>query len=67
MPSGKYNIFGALVRRKVGPLQYTFIVQFELATLLTLRWPLSYQLLRIKLPPMHLRMGKRHACTFYTD
>ena len=47
-------------------LSYTFIVQFGLAMLLTLWWPLSYQLLHIKLPPMHFRMGKRHARTFYT-
>ena len=67
MPSGKYNVFGALIRCQAGPLKYTFIVQFGLAMLLTLRWPLSYQLLRIKLPPMHFRTGERHARTFYTD
>ena len=35
--------------------------------LLTLRWSLSHQLLSIKLPLVHLRMGKRHACTLYAD
>ena len=67
MPSGKYNVFGTLIRHKAGSLQYTFIVQLGLAVLLTLRRPLSHQLLRVKLPPMHFCTGERHARTFYTD
>ena len=51
MPSGKYNVFGALIRCQAGTLHYTFIIRFGLAMLLTLWWPLSYQLLRIKLTP----------------
>ena len=67
LPSGKYSVFGTLIRHKAGSFLDTLIVQLGLAMLLTLWWSLSHQLLSIKLPLVHLRMGKRHACTLYAD
>ena len=67
LPSGKYSVFGTLIRHKAGSFQDTLIVQLGLAMLLALRWSLSHQLLSIKLPPVHLRTGKRHPGTLYTN